>query len=481
MVETGIILVVVIVSCAGLLAGRRVSSSSDFLTGSGKASSFITTGALVGTLLGSQCTIGTAQLAFSFGLSALWFTLGTGVSCLVLALTMSDKLRASGCTTQFQIIAREYGQAAEKTGGILSTAGIFISILAQVTACIGFITALYPSVSPLWACAFTVIFMCMYIVMGGTWGAGMAGIVKVLLLYSSCVVCVIAVLMNYGGLSGLVDAVRDTVCSGRTGQVRTGSEFSARYLSMTARGALKDYGSCVSLVLGVLSTQTYMQFILSAKGEREARKSLYWAAVLVPPAGAAGVMIGLFIRANYITQAEVNSLISAGLDVPSLPVIASTIQTFPMFVINHVPAVLRGVILGALLITIISGSSGLLLGISAILTEDIFSASDFVKRHTLLFSRAIIIITLIIAVSVSEIMPVQAINDLGFLSMTLRACVVFMPLVCALWLKGRVKSGAVLASMIISPLAAVLSAVMKLPVEPLFVGMGVSILLTLGC
>ena len=196
----------------------------------------------------------------------------------------------------------------------------------------------------------------------------------------------------------------------------------------------------------------------------------------MPPAGIAGIFIGLFMRANYITLAELNFLKSAGLNVPDVPVISSTIQVFPSFVMNHVPPVFAGIILGTLLITIISGSSGLLLGISAILTEDIFSSLSFVERHKLFFSRLVIIVTLIIAVTVSNILPVQAINDLGFLSMTLRASVVFMPLLCALYFKGKINSRFILASIILSPTAAILGVLIKFPVEPLVTAMSVSVI-----
>lgn len=473
MTEAGILLVIIVVSCAGIFAGRKIRTASDFITCGGKASALITTGAFVGTLLGSQCTLGTAQLAFTFGLSAWWFTLGTGLGCLVLALFYCKKLRNSGHTTQFQILASEYGTLTEKFGAVLCTTGTFISILAQVTACIGFITALYPSVNYFWASVLTVIFMCMYIVMGGTWGAGIAGIVKVILLYGSCIACLLIALLN----GEVFSEAEKLLCSGELGQVFTHEEFAARYLSMTARGAVKDYGSCVSVILGILSTQTYMQFLLSAKGEREAKKSLLWAFALVPPIGIAGIFIGVFMRSHYILQSEVNALISAGLSVPDMPVIANTIQVFPMFIMNHVSPVFAGIILGTLLITVISGSSGLLLGISAILTEDIFCAFGYVKQHKLFFSRLVIIITLTIASIIANVFPAAAINDLGFLSMTLRASVVFMPLTCALWLKGQVRPKYVLASVILSPLAAIISSLMKFPIEPLFLGAGVSALL----
>ena len=471
MTEAGIIFVVILISSAGILAGKRVRSSSDFLTANGQASTLLTTGAFL-SIIGSQSTIGTAQLAFTFGLSAWWFTLGSALGLAAFAVFYALPLRRSGRTTQFQLIADEYGQPAKKFGAILCTTGTFISVIAQVTACIGFITALYPSITLFTASALTVIMMCMYIVMGGTWGAGMAGIVKTVLLYAVCMACMILVLVNGGAFR----EAEELLCSDLLGPAMTHEAFSAQYLSFSARGMLKDYGSCVSLILGVLSTQTYMQYALSAQNDRTAVRSILLAAALIPPVGAAGIFIGMFMRSHYVLQAEVNVLGYMHYAVPDLPVIAGTIQAFPKFIMNHVHPALSGIMLGTLLVTTVGGSSGLLLGISAILTEDIFS----VRKYKLLFSRMTIVLTLTAAAIIANVFPSQAINDLGFLSMTLRACVVFMPLTCAVWLKGRIRSGNVFTSIVLAPLAAIFSAVIGFPVEPLFVGMGVSFLLVMS-
>ena len=294
----------------------------------------------------------------------------------------------------------------------------------------------------------------------------MAGIVKTVLLYALCMLCLILVLVNGRGFR----VAEELLCSGVLGPGLTHEEFSAQYLSFSARGVLKDYGSCISLILGVLSTQTYMQYALSARDDLTAKRSVFLAAALVPPVGIAGIFIGLFMRTNCILQGEVNALVSAGLSVPDMPVIAGTIQVFPVFVMNHVHPALSGIMLGTLLVTIVGGSSGLLLGISAILTEDICS----VRKYKLFFSRMTIVLTLTGAAVIANVFPSQAINDLGFLSMTLRASVVFMPLTCALALKERVRRGNVFASMVLAPLSAIVSAVIGLPVEPLCVGMGVS-------
>ena len=68
----------------GVYSGRKVASAADFSSGGGKAGAWIVCGAIMGTLVSGQATIGTAQLAFSFGMSAWWFTLGSGIGCLIL-------------------------------------------------------------------------------------------------------------------------------------------------------------------------------------------------------------------------------------------------------------------------------------------------------------------------------------------------------------------------------------------------------------
>ena len=479
MVELGILIVVILVTGAGLIAGYKVRDNADFLTGGGKSSTLLATGAVVGTLIGSQSTLGTAQLAFNFGISACWFTVGTALGCLAIALLYCDKLRYSGCTTQFQIISREYGKLTEKAGAILCTTGTFISILAQVTACIGFMMTLYPSLNLFQASCVSSLLICLYIIFGGTWGLGFGGLIKVALIYITCAACFVIALMNAGGVTGIFTGAEKFLLDSNIGRVHkifNHSDFAANYLNLTARGFHKDLGSCVSLILGLLSTQTYMQFILSARDSRSAKYSFLWGLALVPPVGVAGIFIGLYMRANYITLDELKTLVSMGLQIPDVPVLVSTIQVFPAFIVRHISPFFGGLMVGTLLVTVIGGSSGLLLGISAILVEDVLTAFKFVKSHKLFFSRAIIIFTLIIAAFIANNFTASAINDLGFLSMTLRASVVFMPLTCALWLKKRISRRFILASIILSPLIAIMGALFNFPLEPLYIGMSVSVL-----
>ena len=486
----GIILVLMLIIGVGLLSGRKVQDAKDFVSGGGKAGPLIVCGTIMGALVSSQATIGTAQLAFHYGLSAWWFTLGSGIGCLVLGVGYASSLRSSGCITELQIISKAYGPAAGSLGSVLCSLGIFISVLAQVVACSGLVATLFPQVSIPAAAGISVIVMCFYVLFGGAWGAGMGGVVKLILLYISSVIGMVYVLVVSNGATGLLSDLNTLLCGTDLGLIQktanglanlqTPSDLHARFQSLVARGAMKDIGSGVSLLLGVLSTQTYAQAIWSAETDRKAKSGALLSAVLIPPLGIAGICIGLFMRSHYLLQAEADALTAAGMAVPELPVLASTIQVFPMFVLNHLPALVAGVVLGTLLITSVGGGAGLSLGMATILVKDIYkrvSKALDSEQKELIATRVTLGGVLIAAAIVAALVPSSTINDLGFLSMGLRGSVVLVPMSFALWVKGPVNHKCILASIILSPVAVLLGKFMPLPFDALYLG----ILVSLAC
>ena len=486
----GIILVLMLIIGVGLLSGRKVQDAKDFVSGGGKAGPLIVCGTIMGALVSSQATIGTAQLAFHYGLSAWWFTLGSGIGCLVLGVGYASSLRSSGCITELQIISKAYGPAAGSLGSVLCSLGIFISVLAQVVACSGLVATLFPQVSIPAAAGISVIVMCFYVLFGGAWGAGMGGVVKLILLYISSVIGMFYVLVVSNGATGLLSGLNTLLCGTDLGLIQktanglanlqTPSDLHARFQSLVARGAMKDIGSGVSLLLGVLSTQTYAQAIWSAETDRKAKSGALLSAVLIPPLGIAGICIGLFMRSHYLLQAEADALTAAGMAVPELPVLASTIQVFPMFVLNHLPALVAGVVLGTLLITSVGGGAGLSLGMATILVKDIYkrvSKALDSEQKELIATRVTLGGVLIAAAIVAALVPSSTINDLGFLSMGLRGSVVLVPMSFALWVKGPVNHKCILASIILSPVAVLLGKFMPLPFDALYLG----ILVSLAC
>lgn len=488
-VLAGIILVVGIILAVGLFSGRRVQNSKDFLSGGGKAGSFLVAGAIMGSLVGSQATMGTAQLSFQYGFSSWWFTLGCCFGCLVLGLLYSHKLRQSGCITELAIITREFGPASGGISSVLCSIGIFISVFSQVIACGGLLSTLFPG-TPLWAGALvSALCMGLYVIFGGAWGAGMGGIVKLILLCLVSLASLCLILYWSHGPMGLWNELNERLTGTPLGMIRQQTTntpnivdagvLQAQFTSLTARGVVKDLSSGFSLLLGVLCTQSYAQAIWSGKSDRAARNGALISSLAAPFIGLCGVAIGLFMRSHYMLRAEAEALAAVGKAVPDLPVLESTIRTMPTFVIHHFPPLLAGIVLGTLLITAVSGGAGLSFGMATILTRDILKRLshrwDDPKRE-LRAVRTCIAGILLASVAVTVSLPDSLINDFGFLSMGFRACVLFLPMTAALWLPGRIKSGCVLLSMILSPVTDIFAKLFSLPGDPLLWGMAVSFL-----
>lgn len=484
----GIILTFLMVAGVGVYSGSRVKNVSDFTTGGGKAGTFMVSGALMGSVISGQATIGTAQLAFSFGMSAWWFTLGIGIGCLILALCYVNPLRKSGSITILQIISKEYGEATEYVGSVLSSIGIFISIISQVIAC----SALLTSITPLnlWQSALiAILLMSMYVLFGGAWGAGMGGILKMLLVYFSCVIGFVFVMYLSGGFSGLTESLRTVMTGTSLGslyEIQTDTDVAQRFFSLLARGPFHDIGSCLSLVLGILSTQTYAQAIWSAKSNKAARHGTLITAFFTPPIGVACTLIGLFMRNHYLTTDEIQAMTAAGLSIPEgMKELADTSQVFPVFIIDHMPSLLAGFILGTLLLAVVGGGAGLSLGVATILVKDIINKFVTYKNKTtaavkeILITRLTITLILCMAALMAIILPGSFINDFGFLSMGLRGAVVFIPLTCALFFKNHIDHRCILASMILGPFAVLAGRFMNLPFDSLFLGVACCIVCAL--
>ena len=483
----GVLLTVALLLVVSWWSGRQVKDARVFMTG-GSSGSWMVCGALLGTLAGGQSTIGTAQLAFSYGLSAWWFTIGAGLGSLLLGLVYAGPLRRSGCTTLLEIVGREYGRKAETLGSMLFLVGIFISIMSQVLSSSAMIGSMF-GISTMWASVTGALLIMLFVLFGGIRSAGANGIIKLILLYLSSIVAGVVVWHLGDGFMGLRSSI-DGVCQlpsvGNLNNLTGVEQIHHRYGSLIARGAMKDLGGCLSLVLGVVSTQTYAQCIWSGASTRKARRGALLCSFFIPIIGAACTLVGLYMRGHYVTAEEAVALRQAGEALPQgVGVIADSAQAFPQFILNHLPAWLGGIMLGTLLINIIGCGSGLSLGAATILVRDVYSnvrgrlgwMSEEVSQ--LQQTRLSIVGLLAVAVLATQVFHGSFINDLGFLSLGLRAMAILFPLSFALWMPGRFAARKVLLSMPVGVGVMLVANMASLPGDAVYYGLASSLLVLL--
>ena len=234
----GILATLAVIVGVSIYSGRSVKSAADFDRG-GSSGPWLVAGAIMGALVSGQATVGTAQLAYSYGLAAWWFTLGAGIGCLLLAVGYVVPLRHSGSTTLLGIVSQRYGKAAGYWGSVLCSLGIFISVIAQVISATALLTTIFPMGMGA-AALVSVAIMTLYVVFGGVTGAGMGGVVKLFLLYLACIVGSLTVWSLSGGVTPLLGRVSD-LCQAPGMDAVLGlsggaDAFHTRFLSLVARG-----------------------------------------------------------------------------------------------------------------------------------------------------------------------------------------------------------------------------------------------------
>ncbi|MDR0435872.1 MAG: sodium:solute symporter family protein [Propionibacteriaceae bacterium] len=420
----GAVLVLGVIVAVGVWSGRQVRSHDDYTGRARRANPAMVAGALLGTIVGGASTIGTAQLAYTNGLSAWWFTIGCATGLLLYGTVLLKPIYHSGATTVPGLIGGEFGPHASRAGAMLASIGTFLSVVAQLLAAVALITAV-SDLTDAPALALMVALVVVYVVFGGALGAGYVGIVKTVLLSLTVVGCGFLALGDVGGFSGLLD---NPALPHET------------YFNFNSRGFGLDTGAAISLVLGVVTEQAYFQALLSARSAKVSRIGALGAGAIVPVIGALGVLVGMSMR---ITHPSIESRLA-----------------LPLFIKEHLPALPAGIALAALLVVLVGSASGLSLGIATVVVRDLLPKRWLKEKDArqLLISRVTLLAVLLVAAAICLLDMGGLILSWSFLSMGLRGAVAFWPAMAALFWRGHVNPKFVVPAMISAPLTTALGA-----------------------
>ncbi len=434
-----IIFTLLLVSGAGIYTAKFVRTSTDFTVGGRKMGAILISGSLVGSFIGGTSTIGTAEMAFEYGLCGMWFTLGAGLSCFLMALLLAKPLREKKVETVSQYLAIVYGKNVAPWVAVYTSVGMFIQIGAQVLAAIPLLTIVF-GLGATKAAAVAVGLIVLYVVAGGFWAASLVGLIKLIMIYVSMLVAGILGIYYLGGFTGMSAALP-----------------AQPYFTLFPRGAGKELASIFSVVVGFASTQTYLQPLFAASSLKAARRGAVLSGLLIPVIGIAAVMVGMFMRARHPDMTPATAL--------------------PRFIFEYMPPWLGGITVATLLISLVLTGAALSLGISTVLNRDIYSRFRPAAREkeSLFVSRGLV---LLVGVGVFALVTANMhslILEWAFLSMALRGVTVFVPLAGAIFLTRRVNAGWGRIAVATAPMLTILWAfAIPSSIDPLYMGLAIS-------
>ena len=385
----GILVAILAIVVTSIVTGFRKKKSSAAL------SSGLVAGLITGTLIGGTSTVGTAQLAYNYGMSAWHFTLGAGFACIVLLLFYIKPFRNSGSKTQIGILSNAYGEKLTRVSGILNIVGKLINVMAQILAGSAVLIVIFQQLGMTGAIFITAAFMVLYVIFGGTKGASIVGIIKTFLMYFTMVIAGLIALKLIGGLSA-TSALMDSFSA------ETGRNFK----SLFCRGFGTDFGSFISPIIGVVCTELYVQSIIGAKNEKAARTGVLICVLLTTFFGLFGIMVGLYMR-SIATPAELAE------NAAGLAKIALT-----SFILEHsgIPKFIGGIMIGTLFIAAVGSGAGLSLGVANLLNRDFIHRGKEASGPKYERINALLILGfLALAAILTVLIPNDTIQDFTFL------------------------------------------------------------------
>ena len=395
----------------GIIASRRIKSADDYNVGGRSAGVGLVAGSIIGTIVGGAATVGTAQLGFKLGLTAWWFTLGSGIALLIMALFYAKPLRASGLTTVAEFLVTNYGKPAGWLATVSSCAGIFFSIVASTLTALHLVAGIF-GVNLYASAALILLITAGFVFFGGISGSGMAGIMKIVFVFASIFVGGVLAFFEMGGCAGLTAA------------------FPAHpWFSLFGRGMEDGLFSLCSMIVGVISTQTYVQALFSAKDSKTAAVGCVTAACIVIPVGLPSVMIGMFMHAHH---PDINS-----------------IDALPLYLSTYLPDWLGGIGLAALLLSALGSIAGLALGIGTMISRDIISKlwRSATSVNLLWASRFSVLLATVAAIVFVFFHLDSSVLEWNYLSMALRGSGIFLPLTFCVFFPHKVRASMGVAAM----------------------------------
>jgi SSS family solute:Na+ symporter len=336
-----------------------------------------------------------------------------------------------------------YGKTAGSIASWVTTIGIFFSVVSSCLPGIGIICAVF-GVSVWTAALILILLVASYVFFGGMKSAGVGGILKMFILFASLFIA--------GGAAFWA--------------IHTDPAINAAlpdfpWFSLVGHGTGNAAANLLSVFVGIICTQTYIQALFSAKDPQTAAYGAFAAALVAIPVGLPCAMIGMYM---HVVEPDV------------LPLLV-----LPTYLLHHQNAFIGGMAMGGIIISLISSIGGQSLGMGTIISKDILAPLFNIKedRTLLKLNRFTCVLIMVIGCVFSIINRDTQILFWNYLSMGLRGGGIFLPLTLAVFKPKCVSGKWVVISMVASTAVAILATVIQTPVKPMFLAVAVSLLLLL--
>lgn len=270
---------------------RSVTTTTTFTSGTSGHSGV--PAILVGLMLmsefiGTSASVGTAQEAYRFGISASWNIIALGAGFLFYAYFLAGKYKESGHNTISAVFADVYGPQTKIATSLVMIFALQIVAVAMYAGGGAILSALL-AVDRTFATVICGVVAVFYVFMGGMKSVVYTNVIHSLVKYIGIAVALYFGLTKVGGLQEL--------------QARIPNEM----FSWTNVGWGQIFAWFIAGVGATFSTQYVIQAINTVETRQKAKAASLYAALLLVPFGIGTALVGMCSLALFPTIKSINA------------------------------------------------------------------------------------------------------------------------------------------------------------------------------
>ncbi|MCC7301088.1 MAG: sodium:solute symporter family protein [Bacteroidia bacterium] len=432
-----ILLYLLVTLLLGLLAGRLVKNSTDFILAGRRLPFMLATTTVFATWFGSETVMGASGEFAQGGLqSVMEDPFGASLCLLLVGFFFARPLYRMNLTTFGDFYRVCFGKKAEFIAAIFLIWSYLGWVAAQMVAMGVVLTTILPELNMTLAITISSLIVITYTVFGGMWAVSITDFFQMILIITGLIVVTVMVTDQAGGFSKIIGAA---------------PEGFFRLIPSSGHGDWVTWlAALLTLGLGSVPQQDVYQRVMASRTENIAAWSSIFAGLMYLSIALLPLYLGLAAKLL--------------IPMPDDPQIWLT-----TLINERTGLVVRIFFFGALLSAIMSTASGALLAPSVILSENL--VKPFMKHPS---DRKFLWVTRISVVVVAMIALILAYGEKGIYELVgiaseISLVSLFIPLCAGLFFKSRNEVAAV-ASMVGGITAWGMATILNAAFPPIFTG-----------
>ncbi len=291
-----IVVAYMVLTAALSYVARRSSRTSEGFTNGARVFPAILIGfLLMSEFIGTSATVGTAQQAYSAGISSAWNVLALAIGFVLFSLLVAKKYKALGENTISGALARHYGDGVRTATSVIMTCALLIVAVA-IYASGGAILSTLLGIDETWAIVIVGVLATVYVIIGG-----MRSVVYTNVLHAIMKLAAVALLAGVGLY--------------RVGGVdRLQAALPAARFSVDGVGWAQIFAWLIAGIGAIFATQYVVQAVVTVRDPGRAQRAGFYAALLLVPFGILAAVVGMVAAALYPGIKSIDALPALAVD-----------------------------------------------------------------------------------------------------------------------------------------------------------------------